>query len=204
MVLRRYPTTNKGTAIGAAMDYVRSSMFAPSAGRRQDSPKLVIILTDGESQEEPAVVAAAARRLRETGAKLLVLGITLAVNIGQLREIAGTSGHVVLKEAFEQLGPAAIVELGLESICPHDPTAVSTTVPVTSIADSTTSATAATTTTAAPATTTNITATPLTTTSTTSVIATAKVSECPGAKYLLNGICFKICPSGMTHVGNSP
>lgn len=94
-------------------------MLAPYvSGRRSDSPALVIVLTDGKSQEEPAVVSAAGERLREDGTRVFVLGITTAVDDSQLHAIAGPKGHVFLKDAFEQLGPEAFVELGLDTICP--------------------------------------------------------------------------------------
>jgi len=96
---------------------VRNNIFVPSGGARKGSPGLLIVFTDGKSQEAPSVVAVAARALRDQGVGIFALGIPGDVDVAQLRQIAGATGHVFVKQTFEQLGPAAIKELGLQGIC---------------------------------------------------------------------------------------
>jgi len=100
-----YPTDKlHGTAIGLALDHVTDTILQQSSGARPDSPTMVFILTDGKSQEPDAVVAAAAQRLRDTGAFVIALGITPAVDGPQLAGIAGNTGLVLLREDFTDLG----------------------------------------------------------------------------------------------------
>jgi len=89
-----YPTKKLyGTAVGAALDAVVDGLLTEEAGHRSDSPALVLVLTDGRSQETDAVVAAAGQRLRDTGATVFALGITDAVDALQLVSIAGSAGQ---------------------------------------------------------------------------------------------------------------
>jgi len=109
-------------------------------------------------------VATAAQKLRDAGVTVFVLGITPDVDPDQLRVIAGPAGLVFTRNSFQQLGPAAIVELGLGSIC-HDTTTAAATTTIAAGPNVTTSTTAAATTTtttviATTATTTIITAEP--------------------------------------------
>jgi len=99
-----YPTDKlHGTAIGLALDHITNTILQQSSGARPDSPTMVFILTDGKSQEPDAVVAAAAQRLRDTGAIIIALGITPAVDVQQLITIAGNPGQVILRDDFSQL-----------------------------------------------------------------------------------------------------
>ncbi|XP_044535330.1 collagen alpha-4(VI) chain-like [Gracilinanus agilis] len=75
-----------GTRTGSALDFLRTEFFTESAGSRakDNVPQIVILVTDGESNDE---VAEAASRLKEQGVSIYVVGINVQ-DVQELKTIA--------------------------------------------------------------------------------------------------------------------
>ncbi|XP_053084973.1 collagen alpha-6(VI) chain-like isoform X3 [Pangasianodon hypophthalmus] len=87
-----------GTMTGFALHFV-SEYFDPPEGGRPGTPQILIVITDGESQD---AVAQPARTLREKGITIYSIGV-LNANSTQLREISGTQDNVYLERDFDAL-----------------------------------------------------------------------------------------------------
>ncbi|XP_026769416.3 collagen alpha-6(VI) chain [Pangasianodon hypophthalmus] len=87
-----------GTMTGAALG-ILSGYFDPPEGGRPGTPQILIVITDGESQD---AVAQPARTLREKGITIYSIGV-LNANSTQLREISGTQDNVYLERDFDAL-----------------------------------------------------------------------------------------------------
>ena len=88
------PYQASGTATGASLDLVRLSVLTTAAGYR-GSNAVVIVVTDGQSQEASTVVATAAAQLQGM-AEVFAVGVGAEVNIVELNTIASSpsSSHV--------------------------------------------------------------------------------------------------------------
>ncbi|XP_030062199.1 collagen alpha-6(VI) chain isoform X2 [Microcaecilia unicolor] len=89
---------NEGTLTGEAIHFA-SSYFDPSKGGRPNTKQYLIVITDGEAQDE---VAQPARALRNKGITIFAIGI-LQANYTQLLEIAGMQEKVFFEETFDSL-----------------------------------------------------------------------------------------------------
>ncbi|KAL6489035.1 hypothetical protein MHYP_G00027760 [Metynnis hypsauchen] len=89
---------NKNTLIGTALDYV-SVYFDPPDGGRPNAPKFLIVITDGESQDE---VSAPAKALRDKGVTIYSIGVRDA-DQSQLRNISGSPSNVYMEKDFDAL-----------------------------------------------------------------------------------------------------
>ncbi|XP_017333399.1 collagen alpha-6(VI) chain isoform X2 [Ictalurus punctatus] len=87
-----------GTMTGAALSTL-SEYFGPAQGGRPGTPQILIVITDGESQD---AVAEPAQALRNKGITIYSIGV-LNANITQLREISGTQDNVYLERDFDSL-----------------------------------------------------------------------------------------------------
>ncbi|KAL2084692.1 hypothetical protein ACEWY4_020210 [Coilia grayii] len=87
-----------GTLTGKALDFT-SEYFDVIKGGRPNVPKILIVLTDGESQDP---VALPARVLRDKNVIIYSIGVEGA-NRTQLREISGIADRVYLETNFEAL-----------------------------------------------------------------------------------------------------
>lgn len=58
-------------APGDALDYVLKTAFSEAAGARKDFPKVLVIITDGKSEDPVEIYA---RQLRSRGVEIFVLG----------------------------------------------------------------------------------------------------------------------------------
>ncbi|XP_036446136.1 LOW QUALITY PROTEIN: collagen alpha-6(VI) chain [Colossoma macropomum] len=90
---------DKNTLIGHALDYV-SAYFDPPEGGRPSAPKFLIVITDGESQDEVTVPAKA---LRDKGVTIYSIAVREA-NLLQLRNISGSPSNVFMAQDFDALG----------------------------------------------------------------------------------------------------
>ena len=73
--LKRMQLVNGGTNIGEAVNYVTEKISDKNFGARASSPKVVVILTDGQDQNpNQSEIVAAAKRLQKT-ASVFVIGI---------------------------------------------------------------------------------------------------------------------------------
>uniref|UniRef100_A0A674KBI9 VWFA domain-containing protein n=1 Tax=Terrapene triunguis TaxID=2587831 RepID=A0A674KBI9_9SAUR len=85
-----------GTNTGDALRYMKS-LFAKAA--RDSVPKLLIVITDGESQDQ---VTKAAEELRQEGIVIYAIGVKNAVK-KELKDIAGTEDRMFFVNDFDSL-----------------------------------------------------------------------------------------------------
>ncbi|XP_053350352.1 collagen alpha-6(VI) chain-like [Clarias gariepinus] len=86
------------TMTGNALRFV-TEYFDPHQGGRPSTPQILIVITDGESQD---AVAQPAQTLRDKGITIYSIGVRNA-NSTQLREISGTQDKVYLERNFDAL-----------------------------------------------------------------------------------------------------
>ena len=102
------PSPVGGTAIGIALDVALNKMFQEVNGMRLDSPKVAVLITDGDSNS--AVDYAGFRNLfRGAHIKLLVVGIG-NVNENALLELVETPDDLLLVTDFAALDVTDFVE----------------------------------------------------------------------------------------------
>ena len=88
-----------GTNIGRALELARNNLFGKSA--RPGIPNMLIVLTDGQSQDP---VTDAAQRLRDSAVTIFTVGIGNGYDIGQLRDMAtDPDSQHVYKATFNNL-----------------------------------------------------------------------------------------------------
>lgn len=87
-----------GTMTGGALR-VLSKYFGQEQGGRPNIPQILIVITDGESQD---AVAQPAQALRDKGIVIYAIGV-LNANSTQLREISGTPENVYMERDFDAL-----------------------------------------------------------------------------------------------------
>lgn len=85
-----------GTNTGDALKYMKS-LFAKAA--RDHVPRLLIVITDGESQDQ---VTKAAEELRQEGIVIYAIGIKRAIKT-ELKDIAGTEDRMFFVNDFDSL-----------------------------------------------------------------------------------------------------
>lgn len=78
-----YPGEN--TKTGYALDKVRTKVFKHLKKDRKSLPKVVLVLTDGLSQDD---VAGPAKKLRDEGATIISLGVGCCYDDQELKEMA--------------------------------------------------------------------------------------------------------------------
>uniref|UniRef100_A0A914BX00 Uncharacterized protein n=1 Tax=Acrobeloides nanus TaxID=290746 RepID=A0A914BX00_9BILA len=83
-------TTRTGKALDKAFDVLHDEKSGVRKGRVDVAP-IVIIVSDGHSRDDPV---AAANRLRQSGVRVLALGIGPHINVEELVAIAGTPEFV--------------------------------------------------------------------------------------------------------------
>ncbi|XP_066300013.1 collagen alpha-3(VI) chain-like [Branchiostoma lanceolatum] len=91
---------NGGTATGAAIDHVRQNVFISASGDRADAPNILIVMTDGVSNDDVSVPAMAAR---DAGITIYSVGIGDGVDINTLQQIAGDPNKVLQATGFSSL-----------------------------------------------------------------------------------------------------
>ncbi|XP_072507398.1 collagen alpha-4(VI) chain-like [Notamacropus eugenii] len=84
--IQNLPYQTGGTRTGNALDFLRTTYFIESAGSRakDNVPQVVILVTDGESNDE---VAEAASKLKDSGVSIYVVGINVQ-DVQELETIA--------------------------------------------------------------------------------------------------------------------
>ncbi|XP_073228369.1 von Willebrand factor A domain-containing protein 2-like [Porites lutea] len=90
-----------GTNTGKALDKVRNYVFKKLKKDREDLPKVVVVVTDGRSQDNVAVPA---QQLRDDGATIISLGVGCCFDEDELNEMATDPDekHVV-EASFSEL-----------------------------------------------------------------------------------------------------
>ncbi|XP_066269384.1 alpha-tectorin-like [Branchiostoma lanceolatum] len=91
-----------GTNTGAALTYVRQSVFTPSTGDRPRNPNVLVVITDGKSYDD---VAEPAKELRSRGVAVYAIGVGHGVDRSTLQAIAGGMGNktVMMIDNFDKL-----------------------------------------------------------------------------------------------------
>lgn len=87
-------STNTGRALNATIQRIVSKGFPTGV------PKIIAILTDGNSQEE---VVSAAEYARVNGITILAIGITSGINMTQLLQMAGNPSNIILVNSYSEL-----------------------------------------------------------------------------------------------------
>ncbi|XP_063040582.1 collagen alpha-1(XII) chain isoform X2 [Engraulis encrasicolus] len=97
--IKNLPYKGGNTMTGDALDYLSKNTFSAAAGSRKDFPKVAMVITDGKSQDP---VEEYAKRLRNTGVEIFVLGIKGA-DEDELREMASIphNKHVYNVQNFD-------------------------------------------------------------------------------------------------------
>uniref|UniRef100_A0A3Q4MGK4 Collagen alpha-1(XII) chain n=1 Tax=Neolamprologus brichardi TaxID=32507 RepID=A0A3Q4MGK4_NEOBR len=95
------PYKGGNTNTGDALDYVLRNAFSEASGARNGLPKVLVIITDGKS-EDP--VASYAKQLRSTGVEIFVLGIQQA-DEEEMRLMASTpyGSHIYSVATFDMI-----------------------------------------------------------------------------------------------------
>jgi len=91
-----------GTAIGAALNYVTDNLLTKDH-MRPGHDAMVLLITDGVSQETKEFVAAAAERIKAVASRVLVLGISDEVDQEQLQTIASQPSDAYQRAQFDLL-----------------------------------------------------------------------------------------------------
>lgn len=95
------PYRQGGTNTGAALRFTLKNIFTEKKGSREDVPKVAVVITDGESQDnvkEPAIA------LRRAGVTVFAVGIKDA-NKAELLEMASYPKFVFTVDSFIKLKP---------------------------------------------------------------------------------------------------
>ncbi|KAL8440456.1 hypothetical protein Efla_005598 [Eimeria flavescens] len=109
------------------LDLVKSYFFDKSKGARADAPKLLVVLTDGISNN-PTMTASSAQSLRNKGVIVVVLGVGSGVYPSECRGMAGcgTSGECprflqtdwsLVNEQVASIILAACRDLAKDAVC---------------------------------------------------------------------------------------
>ena len=90
-----------GTRTGKALDKVRNDVFKNVEKDRKDLPKVVVVVTDGRSQDSVSVPA---QQLRDDDATIISLGVGCCYDESELNEMATDPDEKhVLKASFSEL-----------------------------------------------------------------------------------------------------
>lgn len=95
------PYRQGGTKTGAALRFALKNIFTEKKGSREDVPKVAVVITDSESQDnvkEPAIA------LRRAGVTVFAVGIKDA-NKAELLEMASYPKFVFTVDSFIKLKP---------------------------------------------------------------------------------------------------
>lgn len=95
--INRIPYPRRGTRTGAAISFAYSRLFSTS---RRGRSKVVIVMTDGRSQDD---VRGPSALMRRRGVKIFCLGIGKRYNMRQLLQMAGSRRNVFTAD-FRNLG----------------------------------------------------------------------------------------------------
>ncbi|XP_033756147.1 cartilage matrix protein-like [Pecten maximus] len=110
------PYDKRGTQIEKGLKYVREVTLTEAEGARSEAPKIVILLTDGSSNDDSEKEA---NLLRDMDVTLLVIGVG-NVDMDQLKAIAANDKFLFTVSDFSEL--SGIAEQFVASIpCPDEP-----------------------------------------------------------------------------------
>ncbi|XP_062298281.1 uncharacterized protein LOC134003171 [Scomber scombrus] len=97
--ITKLPYKGGNTMTGIALQLVLHYNFKPNVGMRADSQKIIILITDGKSQDN---VSLASDHLRDSGIEIYAIGVKDA-DKSQLLEITANPAHVYMVDDFNGL-----------------------------------------------------------------------------------------------------
>jgi hypothetical protein len=106
------PYDGSGTRTGEAIIFAINELLSETAGRRMDVPGLVVVVTDGKSQDE---VAGPSDALRSLGMTTIAVGIG-NVDATEILAIAGSESKAFITESFDDLITVVLDEV-TEAAC---------------------------------------------------------------------------------------
>ena len=96
------------------MKEVKDTLFSTANGARENVKKLVILINDGKATRSPLETA---RELREAGINIIVVGISKAVDVKELDEIAGGAGRAHLAREWHNLVNTTFIHELTDAVC---------------------------------------------------------------------------------------
>ncbi|XP_046370521.2 collagen alpha-4(VI) chain-like isoform X2 [Haliotis rufescens] len=90
------------TETGEGLKFVGANSFLPQHGGRPDAQQVVIVVTDGESQQK-SVTANEAEKLHSAGIKVISVGIGTSIDNGELTALASDPSFVFRVADFDAL-----------------------------------------------------------------------------------------------------
>lgn len=117
--VNRLPLFGHTTRIDKALRQARDDLFKSENGGRTNIPKMILLLTDGSQTmdsdaKDPGMIA---RQIRETGVKIVVIGIGNRINKAELLNIANEASHLYLAKDFEELKSPSFTAKITETTC---------------------------------------------------------------------------------------
>lgn len=96
-----------GTNTAEALYFIRNNTFTKAHGARDGVPKVLIVLTDGQSSSPPDT-AIQAGKIHHTNIKVISIGIGSSVNNDELKTIASDNSHAFTVANFTALKDIAL------------------------------------------------------------------------------------------------
>ncbi|KAK3780684.1 hypothetical protein RRG08_015474 [Elysia crispata] len=92
------------TRTDLALDYAAATSFTTASGTRSTAAQIVVVITDGQSNE-PNKTVLAAQRVRDKGVTVFSIGVGSGIDIVELKAIASDpdSSHVFLVDGYNAL-----------------------------------------------------------------------------------------------------
>uniref|UniRef100_T2MJF2 Collagen alpha-6(VI) chain n=1 Tax=Hydra vulgaris TaxID=6087 RepID=T2MJF2_HYDVU len=107
------------TRIDKALRLAQKEVFELENGARPGVAKILFLLTDGSQTQERGSEnpVAIANELRSAGVTIIVIGITNAVNVSELSDIAGGEENAYAAESFEKLKDVKFLDVIKTKMC---------------------------------------------------------------------------------------
>ncbi|GMS91049.1 hypothetical protein PENTCL1PPCAC_13224, partial [Pristionchus entomophagus] len=112
--IERMSYAGGATLTGRALDHTLQHAFVGARGG--NVPKIVVVLTDAQSQDS---VLLPAQRLRDANITVYAIGVTNLVNAGELNEIAGHASRAFAVNSLETLDKPLVDSITLD-MCATD------------------------------------------------------------------------------------
>ncbi|XP_071081371.1 collagen alpha-6(VI) chain-like [Haliotis cracherodii] len=100
--IARIPYNSGNTHTGNGLEFVRQTSLSQAHGARPGSKKVVIVMTDGQSQQK-LLTANQGILLRKEGVMVISIGIGAAIDLPELAVIASDDKHMVKVSNFDNL-----------------------------------------------------------------------------------------------------
>ena len=113
------PLMGSTTRIDKALRLSQRDLFSLSNGARPGTPKLLILLTDGSQTldvdaENPGDIA---QEIRESGIKILVIGVGQGINKTELYQLGGDANNVFNADTFDELIDSTFIDKVISTSC---------------------------------------------------------------------------------------